>query len=106
MSEFQVAGLLMIVTGSIPIYLLANHIEKEKHYSLFTGWDPAKITDEDACGKILCKGLRSFSVALAVLGLAIFFNMVRGELFVVAGIAVTLAPMLFYILRAKNLYGK
>ena len=53
MSEIQFAGLSLVFLGGLPAFLLANYIEKNKHYSLFSGWDTSRISDEDACGKMM-----------------------------------------------------
>ncbi|MEC7188781.1 MAG: hypothetical protein VXW45_10090 [Pseudomonadota bacterium] len=54
MSEPQLSGLLFILIGALPTYLLTNYIEKGKHWTLFSGWDPSKIRDQDAYGAMLC----------------------------------------------------
>ena len=48
MSELQLSGLLFILIGALPTYLLTNYIEKGKHWTLFSGWGPSKIRDQDA----------------------------------------------------------
>jgi len=64
MSELQLSGLLFILIGALPTYLLTNYIEKGKHWTLFSGWDPSKIRDQDAYGAMLCKGVRTFSFSI------------------------------------------
>lgn len=106
MGEFLIAGLLVILVGSLPCYLLANHIEKNKHYSLFSGWDPSKITDEDAYAKLLCKGLRMFSLLFGLGGILFMLNIVRQEIVILFLVVIPLIPMLYYMAKAKREYGK
>ena len=106
MEELQFAGLAIIFLGAVPCYLLAQHIEKNKHWSLFSGWDPSKIADEDAYGEQLCKGLRGFSIAFGFGGALLLFNLASGELMIAAIVILPALPMLYYMKNAKSSYGK
>ena len=106
MEEFQFAGLALILLGALPIYLLARHIERHKHWSLFAGWDPSKIEDEDAYGMQLCKGMKGFSILFGIGGALLFFDLAGGELLLVAVAILPAVPLFYQIRRAKSLYGK
>lgn len=106
MENFQFAGLAIILLGAVPCYLLAQHIEKHKHWGLFAGWDPSKISDEDAYGTQLCKGIRGFSIAFGLGGTLLFLNLARGELMIAGVVILSALPMFYYIGIAKSLYGK
>ncbi|MGB0230585.1 MAG: hypothetical protein ACPF89_04465 [Pseudohongiellaceae bacterium] len=106
MSELQLSGLLFILIGALPIYLLTNYIEKGKHWTLFSGWDPSKIRDQDAYGAMLCEGVRTFSFAFAVMGILMMLGVVANEPLILMGTLVCLAPLFFYMHRAKRLFGR
>ena len=106
MSELQLSGLLFILIGALPSYLLTNYIEKGKHWTLFSGWDPIKIRDQDAYGSMLCKGVRMFSLAFAVLGILMMLGVVANDMLILMGTFVCLSPLFFSMHRAKRLFGK
>jgi len=106
MTEYQFSGLLIILVGVVPAYFLANYIQKHKRYSLFSGWDPSKIRDEEAYGNTLCKGLRVFAFTLGMLAIAIFLNLARSDMAVIFSSLVTMVPLFYYMVKAKKLYGK
>ena len=104
MTEYQISGLALVLAGAIPCYLLAVYIEKHKHYSLFSGWDPSKISDQDACGKMMCKGIKAFSVVLGLGGVFIFLTRMGGDIVIIAITVSSLIPLMYYLLRARKLY--
>ena len=106
MEEFQFAGLALVLLGALPIYLLARHIEKHKHWSLFAGWDPSKISDQDAYGMHLCRALKAFSVLFGLGGAMLFFGIASGELMLFAVVILPVLPLFYQMSRAKALYGK
>ena len=106
MSELQLSGLLFILIGALPTYLLTNYIEKGKHWTLFSGWDPSKIRDQDAYGAMLCKGVKTFSFAFAVMGILMMLGVVANDMLILIGTLACLAPLFFSMHRAKRLFGK
>ena len=106
MSERQLSGLLFILIGALPTYLLTNYIEKGKHWTLFSGWDPSKIRDQDAYGAMLCKGVRTFSFAFAVIGILMMLGIVATDMLMLIGTLACLAPLFFSMHKAKRLFGK
>ncbi len=106
MTELQIVGLVILLSGALPFYLLAVYIEKGKHYSLFAGWNPSKISDEDAYGAMLCKGLRGFSIVMGLGCVAVFFNLTGVIFFVVSIVILPAIPLFYYILKAKKFFGK
>lgn len=106
MSESQIAGILLVLLAAIPCYLQAAQIEKHKSYAAFNNWNPARIADEEAYGKMLCKGLRSLALVLAALGILLALNFVSGIYFILAGIFMSVLPWYYYKRKAQHLYGK
>ena len=106
MSELQLSGLLFLLIGALPSYLLTNYIGKGKHWTLFSGWDPSKIRDQNAYGSMLRKGVRMFSLAFAVLGILMMLGVVANDMLILIGTFVCLAPLFFSMHRAKRLFGK
>ena len=104
MSEIQFAGLSLVFLGGLPAFLLANYIEKNKHYSLFSGWDPARISDEDACGKMMCHGLRVFAMVMGLGGASMLVLNTGSNQFIVALVIFSAAPLLYYTFKARKLY--
>lgn len=104
MTEAQVAGLSLVFMAALPCFLLANYIGKSKHYSLFSGWDPARISDEDACGKLICAGLRAFALTMGLVGVFIFLTQLGGDLLLMAVTLFSPVPLVYYILKARKLY--
>ena len=92
MSELQIAGIAIVVLGAVPCYLLARYIENRKHYSLFAGWDPSRISDEDAYGKLLCKGLKGFSFVMGLCGILVFSALINGELSITSALVLPAVP--------------
>lgn len=106
MTEMQIAGLSIILAGALPCFLLANYIEKNKHYSLFSGWDPARISDEDACGKLMCTGIRAFALTMGLGGVFLFLTQRGGDLRVFTVALLPVAPLLYYVFKARKLYWR
>jgi len=104
MTGIQVAGLSFVFGVALPCFLLANYIEKNKHYALFSGWDPSRISDEDACGKLMCTGLRAFALTMGLVGVFIFLTQLGGDLLLMAVTLFSPVPLVYYILKARNLY--
>jgi len=103
MTEIQISGFTLFLTA-ISIFMLAVYIEKKKHYTLFAGWDSSRISDHDACGKMMCRGLKLFSLVMGLSGGFIFFTQIGGEPFILATTVVSLIPLVFYIAKARKLY--
>ena len=106
MSELQLSGLLFILIGALPSYLLTNCIKKGKHWTLFSGWDSSKIREQDAYGSMLCKGVRTFTLAFAVLGILMMLGVVANDMLILMGTFVCLSPLFFSMHRAKRLFVK
>lgn len=104
MTEIQVAGLSLVFAGALPCFLLANYIEKNKHYALFSGWDPSRISDEEACGKLMCTGLRAFALTMGLGGAFIFLTQLGGDLLIMAVALFSALPLAYYFLKARKLY--
>ena len=102
MSELQLSGLLFLLIGALPSYLLTNYIDKGKHWTLFSGWDPSKIRDQNAYGSILCKGVRMFSLAFAVLGRLMMRGVDANDMLILIGTFVCLSAVFCSMHRAKR----
>ena len=92
--------------GALSSYLLTNITEKGEHWALFSGWNSSKIRDHDACGSMLCNGVRMFSLAFAVMGILMMLDVVANDMLFLIGTFVYLAPLFFSMHRAKRLFGK
>lgn len=103
MTEVQITGISLLLTA-LSVYFLALYIEKTKHYSLFAGWDSSRISDIDACGKMMCKGLKVFALVMGLGGAFIFLTQTGGETAILVFTLVPLAPLLHYIFKARRLY--
>lgn len=106
MNETQIAGVLLILIGAVPAFVRAVKIKKHKNYSAFSNWNPARISDADAYGRMLCKGYFSISIALAALGILMALNFVSNESVLLVGILFSVLPWYYYKEKAKRLYGK
>ncbi|GJM12628.1 MAG: hypothetical protein DHS20C12_10310 [Pseudohongiella sp.] len=106
MTEAQISGLALMFAAVFPCYFLAVYIEKHKHYTLFSGWDASRISDEDACGKMMCQGVKVFSWVMAAGGAFIFVTGLNGDVAIIAITVLSLAPLMYYILRSRKLYWK
>jgi len=102
MSELQLSGLLFILIGALPTYLLTNYIKKGKHWTLFSGWGPSKIRDQDAYGAMLCEGARTTSFAFAVMGILMMLGVVANEPPILMGTFVCLALLPVLHLRLSR----
>lgn len=106
MNETQIGGVLLVLIGAFPCFVQAVQIQKHKSYAAFNNWNPARIADEDAYGRMLCKGLMSISIVLATLGTLMALNFVNSFYVIVAGILISVLPWYYYKGKAKQLYGK
>ena len=55
---------------------------------------------------MLCKGVRTFSFAFAVMGMLMMLGVVANDMLILIGTLACLAPLFFSIHRAKRLFGK
>ena len=106
MTDFEIAGLVIFMIGALPSYLLAEFIQRRRKYSLFAGWDPSKIKDEEAYAKTLCNGLRGFALVMALGCALLYFNVIGIVLFAAFVVVFPAVPLVHYILKAKRHYGK
>lgn len=103
MSEIQMSGFVLLLTA-ISIVILAIYIERKKHYSLFAGWDASRISNHDDCGRMMCKGLKSFALVMGLGGGFLILTQIGGDLLVLAITLLSLGPLIHYIFKARKLY--
>jgi hypothetical protein len=106
MNAFQLTALLPLLIGAVPAYLIANSIEREKNYSRLAGWDADKISDPDACARLLCNGVRSFAIVMGLVCLLRFIGVIDMQLYLPCMIVLPAIPLLFCVVRAKRKYRK
>lgn len=106
MSEIQLGGLLLVLIGALPCFVQAVQIQKHKSYAAFNNWNPARIADEHAYGRMLCKGLISISFVLATLGMLMALNFINNLHGILAGLFISVLPWHYYKRKANRLYGK
>lgn len=106
MNENQIGGLLVILLGALPCFAIAIYTLKTRSYHLFTVWDPSKIANEDAYGKMLCKGVISCSLLIAVAGILMVANILNNEMVALGAVFFAIVPLFYYMNKAKRLYGK
>jgi len=109
MNENQLVGITLIITF-IVIYFFAVYIEKSERFTLFSGWNSKKMTNPKAYGKMLCKSLKIFSIIFGLVGLLVLIIQPSDELLlasiILASTVLSSAVLVYYIFKAKKLYGK
>jgi hypothetical protein len=106
MSDAQLTGLSLLLAGALPCYLLAVYIQKYKHWSLFSGWDASRISDHDACGKMMCNGIKAFSLVMGLGGAFIFVTGLGGSPLILVITVFSIVSLMYYVLSARRLYWK
>lgn len=106
MGEAQVAAIALLLTGVLPVYALAEWIRRGKHYSLIAGWDPERITDHEACARVILNGIRGFAFVMGLGSVLLFFGLIGMGVFVLVITILPLVPLLFAIVQANRKYRK
>lgn len=104
MTELQFAATLVIVLGALPVYILAMWIERKKQYSLFAGWEPERISDQDACGRLYCKSLKWSAGALALICIPLFFNYDNALVLGISICVFPIIPLIWAMIYARKNY--
>ena len=106
MTETQISGLSLLLAGALPCSLLAVYIQKHRHWSLFSGWDASRISDHDACGKMMCYGVKAFSLVMGLGGVLTFLTGMSGGAIILLITGLSIGVLMYYIRSAKKLYWK
>jgi hypothetical protein len=95
-------AVLIIMLGCWPIWALAQHIKRSKDYSLFCGWQPAKLRQPELYAAQLCRGLEQFAVALAIAALSLMIPSIPIWLKASLLIGLPFIVLLHAIIRAEQ----
>ena len=104
MNELQLAAVIMLLAGALPVLLLAEFIQRWKKYSLLAGRNLARITDQDAWAIIICNGLRGFAAVVSVGCVLTLFGLLNKYLFVVSISVLPVMPLALSIIKATRKY--
>ncbi|MES2623993.1 MAG: hypothetical protein V4628_01820 [Pseudomonadota bacterium] len=104
MTELQLAAVIMLLAGALPVLVLAEFIQRCKKYSLLAGRNLTRITDQDAWAITICNGLRGFATVVSVGCVLTFSGLLNKYLFVVSISVMPLMPLALSIINATRKY--
>jgi hypothetical protein len=106
MNAYQITALIPLLIAVIPVFRIANSIEREKNYARVATWDADKISDLPAYAKLLCKGMRAFAVVMGVVCLLRLSGLIGSRIYLPLMLLLPPIPLFICLVIARRRYVK